>query len=146
MKTKEQKKHTKIEALAKFLDADVDDLSESRHDESSFDHGREEYLVLTDGEADERAADYVRESIWAFRASFILSVCGLDGSGEEGLRTMQEKSCEGANDFLLSLVERTCGLEEFVRQAVQADGRGHFLSSYDGEENEEGDYFIYRVN
>lgn len=34
--------------------------------------------------------------------------------------------------------------------AIRADGRGHFMSSYDGEENEEiveGEtFYIYRIN
>ncbi len=53
---------------------------------------------------------------------------------------------ERSNDAVLSLVERTCGLDDFVEDAVSADGRGHFLSHYDGEENEQGEYFIYRLN
>lgn len=109
-----------------------------------------DYLCLTDSEADEKAAEYIKDSLWAFNASFILSECGLDSIGEQSLRTMQEKSCESANDFILSLVERTCGLESFVKAAISADGRGHFLSSYDGEENEvelNGEtYYIYRTN
>jgi hypothetical protein len=38
------------------------------------------------------------------------------------------------------------GLEGFVEEAVSADGRGHFLSSYDGEENEQDGFYIYRIN
>lgn len=29
---------------------------------------------------------------------------------------------------------------------ARTDGRGHIISSYDGNEDEYGDYFIYRVN
>jgi hypothetical protein len=135
----------KIEALSKFLNVTAEDLTEDR--DNSFSCGREEYLVLTDEEADEAVEEYIKDSLWAFNASFILDCCGLPHSGgEESLKTMQEKSCEGANDFILALVEKTCGLQEFVEEAIAADGRGHFLSSYDGEEVEEGDYFIYRTN
>jgi hypothetical protein len=31
-----------------------------------------------------------------------------------------------------------------MKDAISTDGRGHFISSYDGEENEQGDYYIYR--
>jgi len=110
----------------------------------------EDYLVLTDKEADMMAKDYIKESVWAFNADFILSECGLDRSGEESLKAMQQKSCESANDFILSLIEKTCGLDSFVESAISADGRGHFLSSYDGEENEikvgKTTYYIYRTN
>jgi hypothetical protein len=59
---------------------------------------------------------------------------------------MQEKCCEGCNDFFKAIIKGTCGLDKFVEDAIEADGRGHFLAYYDGEENEQGDCFIYRVN
>ena len=133
----------KINALAKFLDCTIEEIQQ---DDNLFSFGREEYLVLTDEEADKATADYIKDSLWAFNASFILSECGLDFSGEQSLKSMQKESCEGANDFILSLVERTCGLKSFVKSAISADGRGHFLASYDGEEVEKGEFFIYRIN
>lgn len=136
-KTTEQ---LKDEALAKFLDINVDDLSSERDD----------YLVLTDEEANDKAREYIEDSIWAFNADFIIEECGLDFSGVDSLRAMQEKSCESANDFIRSIIENTCGIESFVESAISADGRGHFLSTYDGEENEvsiKGEtLYIYRIN
>lgn len=145
MATKTKKQLSKIDALAKFLECDASEITENSDNEYS--HGNAEYLVLTDAEADEKAHEYIKDSLWAFNASFILGECGLDFSGEESLRAMQEKSCESANDFILSLVERTCGLDSFVESAISADGRGHFLSQYDGNEGEAvGGYFVYRTN
>jgi hypothetical protein len=132
-----------LRAVCKELTCDTHEL------ESYLDDG--DYLLLTDAEADEKAQEYIKDSLWAFNASFILSECGLDRSGAESLRTMQEKSCEGANDFILSLVEKTCGLADFVSAAISADGRGHFLSFYDGEETEisipdNDTLYLYRCN
>ena len=111
---------------------------------------KEDYLVCTDKEADEAVTEYIKKRLRAFNAAFILNVCGLDGSGTSFLKSIQEKLCENANDFLLSLVKGTCSLEHFIECAVNADGRGHFLSSYDGIENEielDGeDYYIYRIS
>lgn len=116
------------------------------------------YIALTDAEADEKAAENIKESLWAFNASFILSECGLDQSGEKSLRAMQEKSCESANDFILSLVEKCTSLEDFTSSAISADGRAHFLNTYDGNENEQRTdvfgkndtadklFYIYRIN
>ncbi len=102
-----------------------------------------EYAIGNDAEADSAVAGYVRDSIWAFNASFLASFTGLP---EEMFSGMQDK-CEGANDAFLTCVERADGgLDAFVAEAVSADGRGHFLSGYDGEENEEGEFFIYRTN
>lgn len=142
MKKTLTEEEAKVKALAQFLGHDAEEAKKMIEDG--------DYLVLTDAEAEEKAKEYIKDSLWAFNASFILEECGLDFSGEESLRHMQEKSCEGANDFILSLVEKTCGLEQFVEDAISADGRGHFMSSYDGEENEvEADgqtFYIYRTN
>jgi len=136
---------TKEQAMAKFLDCDVDDLTEEKFDYYGL-TVLSDHAIGTDEEADKACEEYIKQTAWAFNASFIISECGLDCSGEESLKTMQEKSCEGANDFILSLIEKTCGIGEFVDSAISAEGRGHFLSSYDGNENEEGNYYIYRIN
>lgn len=131
-------------ALAEAVDCKIKDTEHK--DGAEFEADGAEYMVLTDKEADAEMLENVRESAWAFNASFILSECGLDYSGEESLKAMQEKSCESANAFILSLIEKTCGLESFAESAASADGRGHFLSSYDGGEQEARGYFIYRTN
>jgi len=63
---------------------------------------------------------------------------------------MRQQEAEGANDDLYSLVNASSGLDAFVDAAISADGRGHFMNTYDGEENEEivngSAYFIYRTN
>ena len=57
----------------------------------------------------------------------------------------QSAKYDDANDTILALID---DFDEFVSDAISADGRGRFLSYYDGEENEEvvnGEtYFIYR--
>jgi hypothetical protein len=146
----------RIKALAAFLNEDEDQLSVSRHDDTTIEYGRAEYRVLTDSEADDAAREYIRESIWAFNATFILSECELPSELEEGIQAMQEKQCEDANDALYALVEKCCpgGIKAFAEAAISADGRGHFLSQYDGEENEEAvehdgereTFYIYRTN
>jgi hypothetical protein len=63
------------------------------------------------------------------------------------LEAIQSKKCEGANNAILSIIEKTDGgIDGFVEEAISADGRGHFLSSYDGDENEKDGFFIYRIN
>ena len=136
---------TKTEALKKHLNLASDEIEDK--EDGRFEIGKEEWQVYTDEEADKATQDYIKESVWAFNASSILGECGLPFSGEESLKSMQEKSCENANDFILALVEKTCGLEQFVSDAISADGRGHFLSGYDSEEVElDGGYYAYRTN
>ena len=138
-----------VQALCDHLDCAPDDITRERHDHydlAVFSEGRAEYAIGTDAEADSAAFDYVKDSLWAFSASFILSECDLPGELEEAIKAMQEKQCESANDAILAMIEKCTTLESFVKSAISADGRGHFLSSYDGEENEEGEFFIYRTN
>jgi hypothetical protein len=135
-----------VRALCAHLDCQPDELTLERYDHYGlpvYSLGRQEYAIGNDAEADSAVAGYVRDSIWAFNASFLASFTGLP---EEMFAGMQGK-CEGANDAFLTCVERTeGGFDAFVEEAVSADGRGHFLSGYDGEENEEGEFYIYRTN
>lgn len=106
-----------------------------------------DYLILSDKEADEKCAEEIKDSLWAFSSSFLASCTGLD---ECIFKALQDK-CEGSNDAVLSLVEKTCGLESFIDDAISADGRGHFLARYDHEEREikiedQGLFYVYRVN
>jgi hypothetical protein len=56
---------------------------------------------------------------------------------------MQGELCESANPIIEALIE---DMDHFVSDAISSDGRGHFISRYDGEENEEGEFYIYRTN
>jgi hypothetical protein len=99
-------------------------------------HNGKSYLVLTDEEANDKCAEYIRESLWAFNTDFILSHCKLPLELEKAIRSFQEMECEGANDAMLALVEKCGDFDKFVEDAISADGRGHFLAGYDGNENE----------
>lgn len=152
MKTSEEK----AQALAKFLEVELSEITEVPEDEDNAklpfvtEQGYE-YMVLTDEEADEKARDYILDSLWAFNADFIISHC--KGCAfmelweieevEKGLRQIQENICEGGNGLIKALIS---DIDEFVDDAINADGRGHFMSSYDGEEHEQDDLFIYRMS
>lgn len=131
----------RIKALASHLDVDAEDISIGSKDHAFQYDG--EYLVLTDDEADQKAADYIRESVWAFNSDFIASHCP-DGIDEDHITTMWVDRGEDCNDATIALIEAGNGMEGFIDDAIGADGRGHFLNTYDGEEYDEGDFFIYR--
>lgn len=138
----------RVQALATYLEIDAEEISESTYDEKQFDAEGGEYLVLTDSEADDRATEYIKESLWAFNASFLAGETGIDQDVYDAI--IKNDKCESNNDAMLSLISSTCGIEDFVKSAISADGRGHFMSSYDGEENEaevDGEtFYIYRTN
>ena len=106
-----------------------------------------EYRVLTDEEADELAYDYIMDSLWAFTSSFLAGETGID---EDVFIALAENGkCESNNDAIASLIKSSCGYQEFVDSAVSADGRGHYINSYDGYEHEvkvgRKTFYIYRV-
>ena len=132
---------TKIEALAKHFDIEADEIEVSRYDENTFEIRREEFLVLTDEEADEKVADYIRETVWAFSPEFLAS--HMTGIDPEDLKPIQEK-CESANPIIIKLID---DLDHFIADAIASDGRGHFLATYDGEEVElENGLLMFRTN
>lgn len=108
-------------ALAEFLGVDPEDLTSDRRDETCLSYGREEYLVLTEQEADDKAREYL--------ASYV-DDCILTEI-PENLRSYFDD-------------------ERWIADVLRYDGRGPQLASYDGEENEHfflGDwYYIYRTN
>jgi hypothetical protein len=100
--------------------------------------------VGDDEQAGEALYEYIEQSVWAFRASFIARECNLPEA--EGMIEAAQEKCEDANDGILAMIKGTCGLKSFVDSAESADGRGHFLSLYDSNENEVDGFFIYRLN
>jgi hypothetical protein len=123
-----------------------DDISEISYYDNGFSSGGAEYLVLTDDEADEVCAERIKDSLWAFNAEFLGCMTQLP---DEVFTALADK-CEDSNDAIERIIDGSCGLDDFVDNAVQSDGRGHFVASYDGEECEVcvgGETFlVYRIN
>lgn len=109
-----------------------EELDLERYEKESWTTSHGEYMVLTDEEADERAKAYIEDSLWAFNPWFLAGLTDMPDSIFEAL----QPQCESANEAILAIVERTCGLDKLVEDAISADGRGHFLNTYDDEENE----------
>lgn len=135
-----------------FTAEEAEDLTYEKQWDSFCAYGYE-YLVLTDEEADKAVKKSILEDLWAFSPRFVVmhtkfymeSSIEADEAFEEALKEMQDKLCEDANPIVRALI---VNIDEFIENAIQADGRGHFLSSYDGEEIElnNGKYYAYRIN
>ena len=115
------------------------------------DYKEDDYLVCTDEEADEKAKEYIEDTLWAFNPWFLAEWSGVDHEVFEAIQSNERY--EGNNDAILRLIGDNLG--DLVHDAIATDGRGHFLSSYDGEEHEvnlspytgENEYFyVYRLN
>lgn len=105
-----------------------------------------EFSVMTEEAREEQITEYIKDTLFAFKPSFLAGETDLP---EEVFQTLCEK-CEPGNEPILKLIEKTCGIKSFVDSAVGADGYGHFLNHYDGEEHEievNGvTYYVYRNN
>jgi hypothetical protein len=141
-------------ALAQYLGFLAGDLEEVRRGDV-YETEKGEYLVLTDEEADRAVREYISESLWAFRPEFLAPLVKEEiaeeleefgESVEKHIKKLQKRS-EDSNSDVRNLID---DFDFLVEEAVRADGRGHFLAPYDGEEGEakvSGKwYFIYRVN
>jgi|SRR5690625_1686128 len=107
--------------------------------------GTDWYDVHNEDSRMDATREYIEENAWAFNAWFIANHAS-EGVTTDVIEILQEK-CEGANEAILQLIEGGSGLDEFVENAVNFDGCGHFLSEYDGQEHEieiDGEvYYIY---
>ncbi len=134
----------KIIALAKFLEeTDLSEIDQSRYNEDLFNYGRQEYLVLDDEESEAKCKEQILDSLWAFNADFIIYHTNLPYESIEMIKNYQETKCEDCNETIKALIT---DLDKFVEDAISSDGRGHFLATYDGEEPQIDEYFIYRTN
>jgi len=73
---------------------------------------------------------------------------GYNDATVKAFQQMQESLCENANELVSAIIE---DIDEFIEDAISSDGRAHFLSTYDDEENETEDdngetFYIYRLN
>lgn len=101
------------------------------------------FLILTDEMADKRVKEYIRESLWAFKSEFILKHSKVK-MPVIYLEELQGETCESCNELIFAILR---DFDEFVEDAINADGRGHFIAQYDGKEIElENGLYMYRVN
>lgn len=127
-----------------FLDFCWSELDNIEEEDESYEFD-DRYLVLTDEEADELSKRLILDSVWAFNPDFLSGETGIDS---EVFRVIQSNGkCEDNNDAILSCIDDE---DSFVEAAIRADGRGHFIASYDSDETEQktdfGTFYIYRVN
>ena len=135
----------------------VDRYYSSLYSEYRYEACGEEFYVLEDERAYALAFQIIKDDLWAFNADFIadhlkhdIVYCDNPVNLDDlhlAIRAVQERLCEGANAIIHALID---DLNDFVDDAIAADGRGHFISSYDGEEHEvtvDGEtYYIYRLS
>ena len=103
-----------------------------------------EYQVFTDSEADEATKENIIETLWAFNASWLSNYLGIP---EEAIEAIKNQMNEDASPVFLKMID---DIDGFIQDTISADGRGHFLASYDHVEHEiqynNQTFYIYRTN
>ena len=102
-------------------------------------NGEEYAVAANEEEADNAAGQYIEDSICYFNPSFLAEHSDVP---EEVFEFLANKGFSN-NDAYYQMIH---DIDDFVYDAIEADGRGHFLNSYDSEEYEIGEYFLYRIN
>lgn len=132
-------------AIAEEFDCEVADIVDLSDDTYQI-CGRE-YLIIDDDTANEKCKDYIQDNLWTFYPHFLSSETGFSEEIFEAIIcTDVEKD---KNDAIYALIESGCGIDNFVESAIRSEGRGHFLSSYNGYEielNTEETLYAYRLD
>lgn len=135
----------KIKALADFLNVGIDEIFQehcSHYGLEVYSFKKKEYAIGNAEVVKEALEEHIKNSVWTFNSSFLSDYTNLP----EKVFTKLQDTCEDSNDTVLELIKKFGGISGFIEKAIESDGSGHFLASYDGKENQENDYFIYRIN
>jgi len=108
----------------------------------------EEYAIGKEEEVDKATEEAIRDSLYTFNADWTQSHLEIE-LPIEAIHAIQEK-CEEGSLILYDLFKKVGDWDYMVRDSILADGRGHFLASYDDAEEEtyyaSEWYYIYRLN
>jgi hypothetical protein len=125
----------------------------SHHGLDVYSYDGVDYAVAdTDDQADEAASQAAMSSLWAFRARFIARHSPVDLNDEhvKAIEEMQCKMCESCGPIIQAIVGKN--LDALIDDAIESDGRGSLLGSYDHDEHDGEDIhpswkdkIVYRI-
>ena len=103
--------------------------------------GDEYAVATTEQEAFEACCESIENTLCYFNASFLAEQTELPIEVFEALSNAGFEN----NEVYKDLIERVTTIENFVQEAIDCDGMGHFLAQYDLKERMIGDYRLYRI-
>ena len=103
--------------------------------------GDEYAVAATEQEAFEACCENIEDSLCYFSPSFLAEQTELPVEIFEALARTDFSD----NEVYKDLIERVTTIENFVQEAIDCDGMGHFLASYDLKERMIGEYRLYRM-
>jgi hypothetical protein len=102
-----------------------------------------DYLVLTEEEAKNNFVDSLKQSFWTLSTDYLSERTGAD---KKVFNELVAKG-ESANDAVAAIIDETCGLDDFIENALEFFPLGYFLESDDWQRIDYyyRGFFIYRV-
>ena len=102
----------------------------------------DEYAVAeTEQQAFEACCESIEGSLCYFNPGFLADMTELPAEVFEALANAGFEN----NEVYKDLIERVTTIENFVQEAIDCDGMGHFLAQYDLKERMIGEYRLYRI-
>ncbi len=117
-------------AFVKMFQLKMDDLADIKIDGNECTVEGFDYLAGNDDDMNDAVKEEIKNSCWAFNPGFLAEQTDLPIQVFEAL----VQQCESAQEAIEKLIDKTCGMDEFCEAAESADGRGHFLNRYSGDE------------
>ena len=103
--------------------------------------GDEYAVAATEQEAFKACCENIEDSLCYFKPSFLAEQTELPVELFEALANADFSD----NEVYKDLIERVTTIENFVQEAIDCDGMGHFLAPYDSQEHMIGEYRLYRM-
>lgn len=103
--------------------------------------GDEYAVAATEQEAFKACCENIEDSLCYFNPSFLAEQTELPVELFEALARIDFSD----NEVYKDLIERVTTIENFVQEAIDCDGMGHFLAQYDLKERMIGEYRLYRM-
>jgi hypothetical protein len=132
---------------AAILEYDEDaTFADKPYEEGQFFIGSREYRCLTKREILLRAKVNIIDNLWTFKHSFLRRYSkSIDAINEKTWTKLAGGAYESFNVVVLSMITARA-LKELTYDAIEIDGLGHFINSYDGTYEQIDDFYFFRTN
>lgn len=129
--------------LAWYIDmgnaAEPSDIKRIDFDDRAFSLDKREYLVLHEKEVDSFYAEIVRELLYTISTDYIAKQTGADKE------TLDELSEEDDNEAIAAIIDKSCGLDDFIKTVVKTFHMENFLEpTY--TEYYYNRFYIFKIN
>lgn len=132
-------------ALARFLNCPANQIFNGEYGTNSFTNLYEDYLVLSESEANEEAKKQVWSYIPTFDTDFLIKHLAKPIPKEE-IKELLSNHCDNCLLIIASLI---VDYEQFAQEAIEIYGRAYFICFKDKTEYKlkygGKEYFIYRM-